>query len=128
MFKRARALLDPAQRFVALVRVAEGILSRASVLGCKRQDNQHNKLEHELALARATFQCSASRQSRHSLWHNYAERLLKDIKEEQQRENPMAKYLNVIGPCTQVEKIPLFRVKEPQLSIHVRPSIGVLQG
>ena len=82
MLTRIRLLCWQMQAFVSLVRIEEGILSRASIVGMKRPSNQHNTYEHQLALARAAFQISSGRQSRHSLWCNFSQRAVKDVAEE----------------------------------------------
>lgn len=81
MLMRVRDLSKHLKEFVALVRIHEGVLSRATVLGMKKKTNQHNLAEHNLAMARQSFQCSALRQSRQALWKEYSQRVVKAVEE-----------------------------------------------
>ena len=58
------------RRFVQEVRIAEGLISKASVLGThpSKLPNAWNELQRELALARARAAHSSNRQSRFSYW------------------------------------------------------------
>ena len=71
--------------FTAMVRLHEGVLSPASILGLRgKRKNLHNEMEeHELARARAAFQCSAERQGRHQVWMTFQERVLSDLKQDE---------------------------------------------
>lgn len=77
--------------FTALVRCSEGILSKASVAGHGPKPREQWIHEHELSLARAEFHCSAQRQSRHSLWAQYSERVSQVVAEMATSQNdPLA--------------------------------------
>jgi hypothetical protein len=104
LFQRMRSLAGPMKNFTAAVRVYEGILTRASVLGPRRPSNAHNVLEHELALARAAFQCSSERQGRHAVWQTYSERVLADMVEDPQIQLQGAQPLKYLGPPTAVNE------------------------
>ncbi|CAK9033403.1 Uncharacterized protein SCF082_LOCUS20468 [Durusdinium trenchii] len=74
------AALNPHMRaFSSYARCAEGILSKAVIAGHRRKAHEQWIFEKELALARAEYQCSAQRQSRHSLWAQYSERVHKVV-------------------------------------------------
>lgn len=79
MLARIHALGKPMRAFSSYTRCSEGILSKASVLGHGPKPREQWQLEKELARARAEFTCSAQRQSRHSLWAEYSERVLKIV-------------------------------------------------
>lgn len=101
---RTRKLLKHSQQMVAALRVGEGILSRASALGCKRRKGMHQLWEHQLALARLSFQCSSERQSRHTMWMNFQERVFSDIKQQHEAEGGEgnvkgAQPIQKLGPC-----------------------------
>lgn len=72
---RVRKLSTAMRSFCGLVRSNEGIMSRAAVYGPKRKAGPYQMCEHALAEARMEFMCNASRQSRHSLWADYANRV-----------------------------------------------------
>eukprot|EP00913_Durusdinium_trenchii_P002428 g2243.t1 len=65
--KRIRAIVDQTRHFVALVRIKERVLNWPDVLKVKTRAKAHQAYEHAVAKARASFQCSAQRQSRFSL-------------------------------------------------------------
>lgn len=75
VLKRVARLSDAMALFGNHMRISEGILSKASVLS-RRIHREYNKLENQLALARAAHQCSAQRQSRMALWANFSDRVL----------------------------------------------------
>ena len=97
---RARRLIAPMQSLTAMVRVNEGILSRPSVLGCKKKAHLKNQMEHALALARRTFQCTAERQSRHSLWQGFTDKFVQQV-----NDTTKAKENGAETKGTQAEKI-----------------------
>ena len=78
---RVRKLIPYMKQLTVFVRLNEGILSKASVLGHVRKPNPHNALEFELAKARRTFQCSAERQGRHQVWRQFAEKVVANVQE-----------------------------------------------
>lgn len=105
MLKRIRTLLPTMSRLVTLVRLKEGVLTKASVVGMKRCQNLHNVLEHQLALARCAFQCFSQNQSRHALWQGYSERVLLELKEHLSPDmQPGARYLQNVGPMSGTPK------------------------
>ena len=82
MFKRIRPLLESMRKFVTLVRLEEGVLSKPVVIGLRQGENSHNAFEHSLALARMAFQCFAQNQSRQAMWQGFGDRVIIDIEEE----------------------------------------------
>ena len=85
--QRVRILSRQMQHFCAFVRVSERILSRAKVMGMRRPQNQNNLLQHMLAEARQTYQCSALRQSRQALWKDFSSRVVADVEADLDKEN-----------------------------------------
>ena len=73
MFRRVRSMFAPMQAFTAFVRIEEGILSRASITGLRKNANLHAILQHWLAKAKESFHCSEAKQTRHALWGLYTE-------------------------------------------------------
>ena len=120
--RRVKALIPFAQQVVAACRVHEGLLSKAAVLGCKRPQNKRNLLQHQLAMARLAFQCSAARQSRRSLWQQFSQRVLKDVKQKDEggEECAGAKAVTKLGPPAQLDSSGnrIFQV------LVVRPAFG----
>ena len=85
LFARIQELSPFMDSFCSSVRIAEGLLSKASVTGQLRARSQQQIIEHELAEARAEYVCSAARQSRHALWADFSHRVsaaLKPLPEE----------------------------------------------
>lgn len=101
---RVQSLFEAMGKFGRHMRSKEGILSPASIYG-KLPVKQHNRLEHSLAVARAAHQCSAGRQSRHSLWANYSERILKAL-----GKDAAASKLNSIGPPSLVNGVTQYQL------------------
>lgn len=108
LLARARKLIAPMQSLTAMVRVNEGILSRACVVGLKRRANVANQMEHALALARRAFQCTAERQSRHAQWQGFVDRFFVEMKaaktntESNESQESHAKKISKLGPSTSV--------------------------
>ena len=81
LLERVRKIVLTTRRFVACVRISDGILRPSMVLGPNKGINSHNIIESQLARARTTFQCFAQNQSRHAMWQGFSERVLEDINE-----------------------------------------------
>ena len=94
--KRIRAIVDQTRHFVALVRIKERVLNWPDVLKVKTRAKAHQAYEHAVAKARASFQCSAQRQSRFSLWQSFSKRVAKDAITE--AECPVASDFAVMEP------------------------------
>ena len=74
MYVRLRSMFPSMQRFSELVRIEEGVLSKASIIGISPLASLANLLEHWAAQARESFQCSEAKQTRHALWAGYTEK------------------------------------------------------
>ena len=72
--ERMQRLFPVTMEFGVLMRLSDGILSRASVVGVSQKCRQNNLAEHALAVARAAHACHAGRQSRFALWAAYSDR------------------------------------------------------
>ena len=77
--ERVKAMGPHLRMFASLARCSEGILSKAAVLGHRQHPREQWIHEKELAAARAQYHCSAQRQSRHSLWMQFSERVMEVV-------------------------------------------------
>ena len=107
MFHRMRRLVAQSRHLVALVRVREGILSKAAVMKLRKGENSHNAAEHALAKARQAMQCSSGLQSRHQLWMGFSERAVAELEEQLTTEDGALEKEQLavapptrLGPCT----------------------------
>lgn len=86
VFKRVSKLRPYLHAFACMVRVEEKILSKAKVIGKLKPMPPQQQYEHDLANARAEFHCSASRQSRHSLWCDFSSRVIQAAKTAEEQD------------------------------------------
>ncbi|CAK9109657.1 Uncharacterized protein SCF082_LOCUS50954 [Durusdinium trenchii] len=87
---RIRKIAPYMSSFCGLVRSAEKILSKASILGHVRMKTLQHQLEHELAQARSEFHCSAMRQSRFALWCDFSSRVLDALNDDSEGKDQVA--------------------------------------
>lgn len=83
--QRVRTMTPYLRMFSAYTMCGGKILSKASVAGHFPEPRDQWIFEKELAAARAQYHCTAMRQSRHSLWAQYSERVqevIQELKEE----------------------------------------------
>lgn len=65
--------------FTCHVRSGEGFLSIAQIFGSGTITNEHNKLVHEIALARQAFDMDSHRESRFKVWSQWTDACVKKV-------------------------------------------------
>ena len=118
--KRMRLMFPFMQAFSAMMRVKEGILSQAAVIGTSSKSRQHNEAEHALALARAAHACNAGRQSRFALWAAFSDRVLDSASDAKGAVGKVVK----LGPACQKDAAGFVRRQLLVVKVESTPGTG----
>ena len=121
LIERVRQMTGAMSKFSTHMRLAEKLMSTATIKGRTAKPRTQNLAEHALALARAAHQCSGARQSRFSLWANFSDRVQAKAAEEAMTDG--VKAIKRIGAPTTVEE----GVIKHQLLV-VKPAKASMEG